>query len=152
MASDIEIKTASILLTHCAKAAVVELTANQIENRSRSLRLYLEGKGCDGFYYGVTFDEPSIEDVRFPQLNQLNNDFLIDVVVDPETLQFVEGSEIDWVDDERGRGFLVNNPNQKSFRGKFFKREAWKKKLAGQLPGASSSKTGTYPETKTDTQ
>ena len=152
MATDIAFSTPSISLTQSAKAAVVDMILNQSENGSKSLRLYLEGKGCDGFYYGVTFDEPSIEDVRFSQFNQVSNDFLIDIVVDPETLQFVEGSEIEWVDDDRGRGFLVNNPNQKSYRGKFFKREAWKAKLTGQLPKTEPTKTAVNVDTKIETQ
>ena len=86
------------------------------------LRLYLEGKGCDGFYYGVTFDKSSKEDITF-------NQETISLVVDPQTLEFCWGSTIDWVDDERGQGFLVNNPMHRKYRGKFFKRKAWQEKL-----------------------
>lgn len=91
------------------------------------LRLYIEGKGCDGFYYGVTFDEPSEADHRFPQGG-------IDVIVDPDTLKFTAGSRIDWVDDERGQGFLVDNPTQKHYRGKFYKQETWQKRLLEDRP------------------
>ena len=90
-----------------------------------SLRLYLEGKGCDGFYYGVSFDEPTPSDRHLPQ----GDGGCIDLIVDSETQEYVNGSKIIWVDDERGTGFLVENPSHKKFRGKFFKRKVWKDKL-----------------------
>lgn len=110
---------------------------NQLEFQGKCLRLYLEGKGCDGFFYGVTFDDPSEDDFRFPQVSE-DGTFKIDIVVDPDTFQFVEGSAVDWVDDERGRGFIVENPRQKAFRGKFFKRESWREKLEKGPAGQKS--------------
>ena len=92
----------------------------------QSLRLYLDGKGCDGFFYGVSFDQKSTEDHEFFQGG-------ISLVVDPDTLEFVTGSTINWVDDERGRGFLVDNPNQRKYRGKFYKRQAWQERLQEKL-------------------
>src|SRR5690606_10734451 len=97
--------------------------ATEPQNAGKSLRLYIEGKGCDGFVYGVSFDYPSAEDIHFSHDT-------IDLVVDPETLVYVEGSHIEWVDDERGRGFLVENPNHTKFRGKFFKRSNYQDWLA----------------------
>lgn len=94
-------------------------------HRGRGLRLYLEGKGCDGFYYGIVFDQPSPSDLHFPQGG-------IDLIVDPDTIEFVAGATIDWVDDDRGRGFLVHNPRHKEFRGKFYRRSGWQKRLAAK--------------------
>lgn len=88
----------------------------------KPLRLYIEGKGCDGFYYGVTFDEPNSEDLSFKQDD-------ISIIIDPDSYIFCQDVSITWVDDERGRGFLVENHNQKKFRGKFYKRPSWQKKL-----------------------
>lgn len=98
-------------------------------NRGLSLRLYLEGKGCDGFYYGVSFDRRSADDVHF-------NDEGFELVVDRATLKFVDGSTIDWIDDQRGQGFLVDNPNHRRYRGKFFKKSSWQKWLLNQCPPA----------------
>jgi iron-sulfur cluster assembly accessory protein len=86
------------------------------------LRVYLDGKGCDGFFYGVSFDTRSDDDHVFSQEG-------IDLICDPESSKFVKGSEVEWVDDERGQGFLVNNPNHKKFRGKFYKRNNWEQRL-----------------------
>jgi iron-sulfur cluster assembly accessory protein len=123
-----------IQLTDAAKGAVQRFQRENSEFRGKELRLYLEGKGCDGFYYGVTFDDATSNDIRFEQCDQGTATKIVDLVVDPDTLQFVEGVKIDWADDERGRGFLVDNPNQKAFRGKFFKRESWKRKLTSVQP------------------
>jgi iron-sulfur cluster assembly accessory protein len=83
------------------------------------LRVYLEGKGCDGFYYGVAFDTEQRPDDTVLEINGLT------IVVDKDSLSFMEGSKVVWVDDERGRGFLVENPNQRAYRGKFYKRKDW---------------------------
>lgn len=91
--------------------------------QGKPLRLYIEGKGCDGFYYGVTFDDPQQGDERLI----LNEE--LDLIVDQETLKFCQGSVINWVDDDRGKGFLVENPNHRKFRGKFYKRKNWQERL-----------------------
>ena len=117
----------NISVTKTALSKAIELEANTPEYKGKSLRLYLDGKGCDGFFYGVTFDNQTKDDTIFAQDG-------IDIVVDPDTYYFVKGSEIDWVDDDRGQGFLVENPNHKSFRGKFYKRKSF-------LPGFNEYKT-----------
>lgn len=117
-----ETKSQGIHLTAVAGHQALLLQKTNESFVGKPLRLYLEGKGCDGFYYGVTFDAATAEDLHFAQHG-------VDVVVDPATMQFVEGAEIEWVDDERGKGFLVNNPSQKAYRGKFFKRASWQDKL-----------------------
>ncbi len=118
--------TDKIKLTAAATAMVIQLQSADTTLKDQCLRLYLDGKGCDGFFYGVSFDSAQEGDQRFPQTG-------FDLIVDPETLAFVQGSTIDWVDDERGRGFLVENPNHKKFRGKFFKRTDWQKRLGATL-------------------
>ena len=97
------------------------------------LRVYLEGKGCDGFYYGVTFDEPRETDLIFEAAGDFG------ILVDQESLQYLHGSSVDWVDDERGQGFLVNNPQHRRFRGKFFKRSAWRDTFEAKESKASTS-------------
>ena len=99
--------------------------ASMTENKDYGcLRVYIEGKGCDGFYYGVSFDhfDPKT-DIQWPLNEKLS------VVTDKDSLPFLTGAHIDWIDDERGQGFLVDNPKQKEFRGKFYKRQKWVDKL-----------------------
>jgi len=111
-----------IRLTPEALEVAERMAAEEPAYKDLALRVYLEGKGCDGFYYGVTFSAPLEGDISFTQ-------GALTLVVDKEALQFLDGSEIAWVDDERGRGFLVENPQHKRFRGKFFKRKSWQEKL-----------------------
>lgn len=119
-----------IHLTSTAVAAALRLRTEKLEFSGLSLRIYLAGKGCDGFEYGVTFDAAAAGDHHFPRGPEAE----LDVIVDTPTLEFVDGSTIDWVDDARGQGFLVENPNSRRFRGKFYKRKAWLDRLA---PAAS---------------
>ena len=113
---------APIRLTASAVNAAQRLAASEPEFAGKPLRLYLDGKGCDGFYYGVTFSKQEPDDLIW-------SDDGFSIVTDPRTLVFVSGSLIDWVDDERGSGFIVDNPQQKRFRGKFFKKSVWQQRL-----------------------
>ena len=60
--------------------------------------------GCSGFQYALAFDAPKEGDHRFETDG-------VAVVVDKTSMQFVFGSEVDWVDGLQGAGFSVNNPN-----------------------------------------
>lgn len=119
--------TYSLTLTDAALTAARSLANSNPDFAGKYLRVYLSGKGCDGFDYGVTFDVTQAGDRTFDCSDDIK------LVCDERSLQFVDGSSIDWVDDERGRGFLVNNPNHKKFRGKFYKKEAWRQKLESSL-------------------
>lgn len=117
-----ETESPGITLTAAAQTATARYRKESPERAAQDLRLYLDGKGCDGFYYGVTFDQATAEDLTFESLG-------VKVLVDPQTYRFVQGVTIDWVDDDRGQGYLVENPNGNKFRGKFFKRKAWQEAL-----------------------
>ncbi len=114
----------SIVLTSGAQAQAIKLKQQTPEWQGKCLRLYLAGKGCDGFNYGVCFDDREEGDLSFMQGE-------IEVIVDTPAFEFVKGSTLEWVDDERGQGFLVENPKHRSFRGKFYKRKFWQEKLTG---------------------
>ena len=103
------------------------LQASNPDWQGLPLRVYLEGKGCDGFYYGVSFDAVRESDLIFQQ-----GESDISLITDSDSYQFIKGSQVIWVDDERGQGFLVENPKHKEFRGKFYKRKAWKEKLIAE--------------------
>ena len=94
-----------------SKDAIHEAKKLIVGQNTPHLRLYIEGKGCDGFIYGVCFDEKNSED-----LSAFFDSFSI--IIDPETYKFCRGSTIDWGTIEGQSGFIVNNPNHKKFRGK----------------------------------
>ena len=94
---------ASITLSERAVRRIAELLAS--EGSSALLRVSVEGGGCSGFQY------------RFDLVqDQAPDDLMIErdgarVVVDPVSLGFVQGAELDFVDDLIGAQFKLNNPN-----------------------------------------
>ena len=62
------------------------------------------GGGCSGFQYALALDAPKDDDHVFEHNG-------VSVVVDKVSMQFVFGSEVDYVDGLQGAGFTVNNPN-----------------------------------------
>lgn len=104
------------MTVHLSSRAISQAKTFQRENaqwRGKGLRLWIAGKNCEGMLYGVTFDTPGHDDHVIIQSG-------VPLLIDPDTARYVDGSEIDFVDDERGRGFLVNNPNASQYKGKFY--------------------------------
>ncbi|UXM93932.1 iron-sulfur cluster insertion protein ErpA [Bartonella sp. HY329] len=76
-----------------------------------ALRISVEGGGCSGFSYKYELVDAQNED-----------DFVIEkngaqILIDSISLPFIEGSEIDFVDDLMGQAFQINNPNAVSSCG-----------------------------------
>ncbi len=71
----------------------------------RVLRVYVAGKSCCGVSFGLAFDEAQLPDDAVVQRAG------IDVAVDPDSLPFVQGATIDFVDALMGGGFTVRNPS-----------------------------------------
>jgi iron-sulfur cluster insertion protein len=78
------------------------------EVKGKDFRIFVEGGGCSGFQYGFTFDPPQENDERITLEKGLV------ILIDPLSLQFLEGITLDYVDDFRGAGFLVKNPHASS--------------------------------------
>jgi iron-sulfur cluster assembly protein len=96
--------TQPITLSDKAAEKVKELLAGQESADQQALRVAVRGGGCSGFQYALAFDTPKDDDNRFEYKG-------VAVVVDKTSMQFVFGSEVDWVDGLQGAGFSVNNPN-----------------------------------------
>jgi len=75
------------------------------------LRLSVEGGGCSGFQYRFDMDRAQAPDDVIVRRDGAT------VLVDQVSLQFLAGSEIDFVDDLIGASFRVNNPNAKASCG-----------------------------------
>jgi|TARA_B100000787_G_scaffold122975_1_gene92488 iron-sulfur cluster insertion protein len=69
------------------------------------LRVFVSGGGCSGFQYGFTFEEAINEDDT-----QVIKDSVI-LLVDPMSLQYLTGAEIDYQDNVQGSQFVIKNPN-----------------------------------------
>ncbi|MDD9952163.1 MAG: iron-sulfur cluster assembly accessory protein [Zetaproteobacteria bacterium] len=108
-----------VVFTARAMDAVHRYQNEKEEWAKLPVRVYIAGKICSGFTYGVSFDAAADGDLKLARPEWKG----FEVVMDQDTYEYVQGSTVDWVDDERGTGFLIDNPRQKKFRGKFFNRK-----------------------------
>lgn len=97
-------ETPTVLFTDSAASKVRSLLDDE-ENKSLKLRVFVTGGGCSGFQYGFTFDE-----------NQEEGDTRVDkngvtLLVDPMSVQYLQGAEIDYKEDVQGAQFVIRNPN-----------------------------------------
>ena len=96
-------ETQPITITDVAAKKVRDLLGEKAEG-DMALRVAVRGGGCSGFQYALAFDQAKDEDHRFDVDG-------VSVVVDKTSMQFVYGSEVDYVESLQGAGFQVNNPN-----------------------------------------
>ncbi len=98
-------------VTVSARAAkrIAQILAS--EPATMMLRVAVTGGGCSGFQYSFALDDARMDD-----------DLVIErggatVLIDPMSLDFLKGAEIDFTDDLIGAAFKVNNPNAASSCG-----------------------------------
>ena len=70
------------------------------------LRVWVAGLGCSGLRYGMGIDEKDPEEG-----DRIFESSGVKIVVDPQSLSFMDGSTVDWVDDAENGGFSIENPN-----------------------------------------
>ena len=80
------------------------LASQELTSETAGLRVGVRGGGCSGFQYQLAFDEQRDGDVVFDHEG-------LRLLVDNQSLPYVDGSTIDYVDSLQGAGFQVNNPN-----------------------------------------
>lgn len=99
-----------VTLTERAASEVLGLLEKQ-GKQDHALRVWIAGGGCSGFQYGMALDnEPAADDQKFESHG-------VHVLIDPMSLQYLDGAEVDFVDTLMGGGFKVNNPNAVSTCG-----------------------------------
>jgi iron-sulfur cluster insertion protein len=99
-----------ITITEKAADKVKEI-ADAEALQGQGLRLRVVGGGCSGFSYDLYFeDQPTDMDETF-QANGVN------LYIDPLSFQYLDGTEIDYVEGLHGSGFKFNNPNVKGTCG-----------------------------------
>jgi len=93
-----------------AASKIAELLAE--ENKQESgLRVFVQGGGCSGFQYGLMIEEsPGATD----QVLESNG---VKLYVDPISVRYLKGAEVDYVDNVAGGGFTIRNPNAVSTCG-----------------------------------
>lgn len=95
----------AITLTDRAACELKDLMVSQ-QKSSAALRVWVSGGGCSGLQYGMALDdsEPEEGDNVFEQDG-------VKIFVDGLSLQYMDGSSVDYVDDMMGGGFKIENPN-----------------------------------------
>jgi len=99
-----------ILVTESAAREIRTMRDAQPENAGKPLRVYVEGGGCSGMQYGMTFDESRAGDLQVEH-------FGLPVVVDELSATYLKGATIDFSDSLNGGGFKITNPNAHSSCG-----------------------------------
>jgi iron-sulfur cluster assembly accessory protein len=98
------VQTPTITLTEAAAARVQRL----LEERNlpgHALRVFVSGGGCSGLQYGMALEgQPRDTDSRYALGG-------VQVVIDPMSLEYLNGVPIDYIDDVMGGGFKIDNPN-----------------------------------------
>jgi iron-sulfur cluster assembly protein len=93
-----------VMLTDIAAEKVRAFMTAQTAAGDVGLRVGVRGGGCSGFQYALALDERHNDDHVFETSG-------IRVLVDPASLQYVDGSTVDFTESFQGSGFEVSNPN-----------------------------------------
>jgi|SRR5208282_1666400 len=99
-----------LVFTDSAAAKVRQLIDEE-GNPALKLRVFVTGGGCSGFQYGFTFDEQISDDDTSLQKSGVT------LLVDPMSLQYLMGAEIDYQENAEGAQFVIKNPNATSTCG-----------------------------------
>ena len=92
-----------LTITDKAAQAVREYATQMPEVAGKELRIFVESGGCSGIRYGFAFDEHHDGDTVLEASG-------LKVLVDQTSAPVLETATVDFVEDERGRGFVVDNP------------------------------------------
>lgn len=95
---------AMLTITDSAIRKVAGFAEGNDEFQGKAFRVFVEGGGCSGFRYAFVFDDKNDQDWTWSQGG-------VEIAIDPISMQYLKGATVDFVDDLRGSGFVVNNPN-----------------------------------------
>ena len=106
----INVAESLINVSSTAASKITELLTEEHKQES-GLRVFVQGGGCSGFQYGLMIeDSPGDTD----QVFQSNG---VKLYVDPISVRYLKGAEVDFVDNVAGGGFTIRNPNAVSTCG-----------------------------------
>jgi len=94
---------APLIFTDNAAKKVKELIEEE-GSPDLKLRVFVSGGGCSGFQYGFTFEEEVNDDDTLVQKDTVT------LLIDPMSLQYLMGAEIDYTDSLQGSQFVIRNP------------------------------------------
>lgn len=109
-ASSTDFVPAALSFTDAAALKVRSLIDEEGDN-SLMLRVFISGGGCSGFQYGFTFDQAETDGDTVIE-NQG-----VKLLVDPMSIQYLMGAEIDYSEGLGGAQFVIRNPNAQTTCG-----------------------------------
>ena len=107
----VTLETQAPLVFTDSAAAKVKTLIDEEGDDSLKLRVFISGGGCSGFQYGFTFDE-----------NEGDGDTVVEnqgvqLLIDPMSIQYLMGAEIDYSEGLEGAQFVIRNPNAQTTCG-----------------------------------
>jgi len=93
-----------LVFSEAAAIKVKELITEE-DNDALKLRVFISGGGCSGFQYGFTFDENIEEGDTVVEKEG------VQLLIDPMSIQYLMGAEIDYSEGIEGAQFVIRNPN-----------------------------------------
>jgi len=93
-----------LVFTSAAANKVADLIAEE-GNPDLMLRIYIQGGGCSGFQYGFNFDENINEGDEVVETDGVK------LLIDPMSIQYLTGAEVDYTEGLQGAQFVIRNPN-----------------------------------------
>jgi iron-sulfur cluster insertion protein len=94
-----------------AAASKVASLIEEEGNPGLMLRIYIQGGGCSGFQYGFTFDE----EIKDGDAQVVTDG--VTLLIDPMSLQYLGGAEVDYTEGLQGSQFVIRNPNAQTTCG-----------------------------------
>ncbi len=99
-----EVQENPLVFTNSAASKVRQLIDEE-GDQNLMLRVFVSGGGCSGFQYGFTFDQ-----------NETEGDTIVEnqgvkLLVDPMSVQYLMGAQIDYTEGLEGSQFVIRNPN-----------------------------------------
>lgn len=105
------IESAVLTLTGAAAQRIKSLKVEKGLSEEHGLRVFVSGGGCSGMQYGMAFDANPQTTDRLVKIDGVT------LIVDPASLPYLLGANIDFVDNMMGGGFRIDNPNAVSTCG-----------------------------------
>ena len=99
-----------INVSSAAATKITELLTEE-QKLNSGLRVFVQGGGCSGFQYGLMIEEVGGDGDQVFESNGVK------LYVDPISIRYLKGAEVDFVDTVTGGGFTIKNPNATSTCG-----------------------------------
>lgn len=110
----------SVIVTELAAKEINSILSQQgLDATTTHLRVGVKGGGCSGFSYILDLTETKKEgDEQWDFEYELDGDpFTLQVICDPKSYLYINGTTVDFKDEVMGRGFVFDNPNANSTCG-----------------------------------